>query len=92
MDKDSIQRIKEATPKGVTNSLLGFAGVMTAILVLPRLIRFAIRNYFFRVLAEIVAIVTFGLLAEKAAQWLSPRPDEKQIPTTSPEELEEVPL
>ncbi len=92
MNKDSIRKIKEATPKGVVNSLLGFAGVMTALLVLPRLLRFAVRNYFFRMLAEIVAIVTFGLLAEKTARWLSPKPEKKSVQIPASEELEEVPL
>jgi hypothetical protein len=52
-----------------TRWAIGFFGVLTAIMVLPRLIRFAVRHYAFRLIAEIIAIVSFGLLTEKVVEW-----------------------
>ena len=67
--------IRQEVPDSVVKGATGFVGVLAAIFLLPRVIRYAIRNYFFRLLAEIVAIVTLGLLTEKFARWLSPAGD-----------------
>ncbi len=63
--------INRELPDSVVKGTAGFAGVLAAIFLLPRVLRFAIRNYFFRAIAEIVAIVTVGLLTEKLASWLA---------------------
>ncbi len=57
--------------------LIGFTGSLAVIFVLPRLVRFAVRNYAFRLVAEIIAIVSFGLLAEKVVDWTA---ESKRIP------------
>ena len=49
--------------------LIGFFGSMALIFVLPRLVRRGVRHYAFRLIGEIVAIVSFGLLAEKIVDW-----------------------
>lgn len=51
--------------------LVGFVGSLTVLFVLPRLIRALVRHYAFRLIAEIVAIISFGLLAEKAVDWMA---------------------
>ena len=57
---------------------IGFVGSLTAILVVPRLARFAFRHYAFRLVAEIVAIVSLGLLTEKAMELLSGDPGDTE--------------
>ena len=56
-----------------TRWAIGFFGALTALMVLPRLIRFAVRHYAFRLIAEIIAIVSLGLLTEKVVEWTAER-------------------
>jgi uncharacterized membrane protein YeaQ/YmgE (transglycosylase-associated protein family) len=58
---------------------IGFVGSLAALLILPRLARFAFRHYAFRLIAEIVAIVSLGLLTEKVMESLAgPHPDSEK--------------
>ncbi len=50
---------------------IGFTGSLAILFVLPRVVRFAVRHYAFRLMAEIIAIVSLGLLTEKAVEWTS---------------------
>ncbi|MBT8399905.1 MAG: hypothetical protein KJO98_05465 [Rhodothermia bacterium] len=67
----SYEDVTREIPDGVVKGTAGFFGMLAAIFLLPRLIRFTVRNYFFRAIAEIVAIVTLGLLTEKFTSWLA---------------------
>lgn len=48
--------------------LFGFFGAMAAFLLLPRTVKYLIKRFVWGVLAEVVAVVAFGLLAERAAE------------------------
>lgn len=62
---------KREMPANLVIGAAGFLGTLAAIFMLPRLIRFMVRNYLVRVLAEIIAIATFGLVTEKVAKRVS---------------------
>ncbi len=47
--------------------IIGLIGGMGVFLILPRAVRFLIRNFFVGVAAEVVTVIMAGLLAEKAA-------------------------
>lgn len=71
----SYEDITGEIPDSVVKGTAGFFGVLAAIFLLPRLIRFTVRNYFFRAVAEIVAIITLGLLTEKFTSWIAGETD-----------------
>ena len=50
--------------------LIGFFGTIAAIFLLPRTIKFLIRNFLFSILGEVVTVVIAGLLTEKAVEKL----------------------
>lgn len=47
--------------------IIGLIGGMGLFLLLPRAIRFVIRNFLVGVAAEVVTVIMAGLLAQKAA-------------------------
>ncbi len=47
--------------------IFGLIGGMGVFLLLPRALRFLIRNFFVGVAAEVVTVIMAGLLAQKAA-------------------------
>lgn len=71
----SYEDVTREIPDSVVKGTAGFLGVLAAIFLLPRMIRFTVRNYFFRAVAEIVAIVTLGLLTEKLTSWIAGESD-----------------
>ena len=77
MDYDDF---RQEIPANLLRGAAGFFGTLAAIFLLPRLMRFALTNYLFRAMAEIVAIVTFGLLTERFAKWVSGPNHEKVKP------------
>ncbi len=47
--------------------LLGALGGAGLLLILPRAVRFVLKNFLFGVVAEVVTVVVAGLLTQKAA-------------------------
>ncbi len=71
----NYEDVTREIPDSVVKGTAGFFGMLAAIFLLPRLIRFAVRSYFFRAIAEIVAIITLGLLTEKVTSWIAGETD-----------------
>jgi hypothetical protein len=53
-----------------SNWILGLVGGLGLFFLLPRAIRFLIRNFFVGVAAEVVTVLVAGLMAQKAADRL----------------------
>lgn len=47
--------------------LIGLVGGLGLFLLLPRALRFVIKNFFLGVTAEVITVIAAGLLAKKAA-------------------------
>jgi glucose uptake protein GlcU len=56
---------QNAPKQAATNLLVGFFGVLGAIFILPRALRFVGKRFAFSFISEIVMIVLTGLLTEK---------------------------
>jgi hypothetical protein len=68
---------QQAPPRqAFINLLTGFFGVLGAIFILPRALRFFGKRFAFGIVSEIVTIVITGLLTEKLVSVISPNGDE----------------
>jgi len=65
------QHSKPTLAESSTRWLFGFFGAAAVFMLLPRTIKFLIKRFVWGVLAEVVAVVIAGLLAEKAADRAS---------------------
>lgn len=52
-------------PDGLISMLFGFFGVTAAFLLLPKTIKYVIRNFLAGIVSEIVMVILAGLLTEK---------------------------
>jgi Na+/H+ antiporter NhaC len=71
--------------QAIINLITGFFGVLGAILILPRALRFFGKRFAFGIVSEIVAIVITGLLTEKLVSTLSPDGEDSPSDRTRPE-------
>lgn len=70
----------DAPQNALINLLLGFFGVLGALLILPKALKFFSRRFAFGIVSEIIAIVITGLLTEKLVSQVGRDGDEQATP------------